>query len=216
MQSNDTADLIQRLTLEVRPVQAHALAQRLAAGAVLGGGVALLLLLLAVGVRDDLSSAMFTLPFWIKWLYVAALSVVGFACCARLARPDHAAGKLPWLLAAPVAVLVLFALYELQTAPSTTLSKLWLGHSALVCPWNITALALPIFAGVIWQMRRLAPTRLRAAGFVAGLLAGASGAVVYALYCNESAAPFILAWYTLGVLLPASIGALLGPRLLRW
>jgi len=39
---------------------------------------------------------------------------------------------------------------------------------------------------------------------------------VYALHCPELAAPFIGLWYLLGVLIPAGIGALIGPRLLRW
>jgi hypothetical protein len=30
------------------------------------------------------------------------------------------------------------------------------------------------------------------------------------------AAPFLATWYVLGILIPAILGALLGPRLLRW
>jgi hypothetical protein len=48
------------------------------------------------------------------------------------------------------------------------------------------------------------------------LFAGALGAFGYALACDELALPFVAAWYTLGVLLTAGLGALLGPRVLRW
>ena len=48
------------------------------------------------------------------------------------------------------------------------------------------------------------------------MLAGAIGALVYLLYCPEMAPPFLLVWYTLGMLLPAALGALVGPRVLRW
>jgi hypothetical protein len=65
-------------------------------------------------------------------------------------------------------------------------------------------------------MKGLAPTRLRLAGAVAGLLAGAVGALVYCLHCPEMGAPFIGFWYLLGTLIPTSVGALLGPQLLRW
>ena len=65
-------------------------------------------------------------------------------------------------------------------------------------------------------MKGLAPTRLRWAGAAAGLLAGAGGALVYALHCPEMAAPFIGIWYLLGMLIPTTIGALVGPRVLRW
>jgi hypothetical protein len=57
---------------------------------------------------------------------------------------------------------------------------------------------------------------LRAAGAVAGLAAGAFAATVYCLHCQEVSALFVLTWYSLGILLAASVGALLGPRLLRW
>jgi hypothetical protein len=62
----------------------------------------------------------------------------------------------------------------------------------------------------------LAPTRFRAAGAAAGLVAGAIGAMVYVFYCREVSASFVFSWYTLGMTLPAIGGALLGPKLLRW
>ena len=77
-------------------------------------------------------------------------------------------------------------------------------------------LAAPVFLGVAWALRRLAPTRLAMAGAAAGLLAGAVGATVYGLYCEETAAAFVVTWYTLGIAVCATAGALLGPRLLRW
>ena len=63
---------------------------------------------------------------------------------------------------------------------------------------------------------RLAPTRLTLAGALAGLFAGGMGAFVYAFHCPETAAPFVALWYSAGILLTTALGALLGPRLLRW
>jgi hypothetical protein len=91
-----------------------------------------------------------------------------------------------------------------------------MGHSALQCPWNVLGLSLPALAVALWALRGLAPTRPVAAGAAAGLLAGALGALGYALACAELALPFVAAWYTLGVLMTAALGAALGPRLLRW
>ncbi len=76
-------------------------------------------------------------------------------------------------------------------------------------------LSTPIFAGVMWAMKGLAPTRPRIAGAVAGLLAGATAALVYCLHCPEIEAPFIAFWYVLGMLIPVGVGALLGGVLLR-
>lgn len=214
--SEHTAELIQQLTAEVRPMSSHALLRRLLAGLAVGIAIALLVLLLSVGVRADLRTAVFTGAFWMKWFYAGSLSVIGFTWCAHLARPDAKSNKLPYWMLAPIAVLLLVALYDLYHAPPAAVHKLWMGHSALICPFNIMGFALPVFVSVALMLRRLAPTQLRLAGFAAGCVAGASGAVVYALYCNESAAPFVLIWYSTGMLLPALLGAALGPRLLRW
>jgi hypothetical protein len=80
----------------------------------------------------------------------------------------------------------------------------------------VLRLAIPIFIGLLWAYRRLAPTRLRAAGAAAGLAAGASAATLYCLHCPETSALFVLTWYSLGIAMMTAIGALLGPRLLRW
>jgi len=47
-------------------------------------------------------------------------------------------------------------------------------------------------------------------------LAGGVGASVYGLHCPEMTAAFVVTWYSLGVAACAAVGALLGPRLLRW
>jgi hypothetical protein len=53
-------------------------------------------------------------------------------------------------------------------------------------------------------------------GAIAGLLAGATGAFIYAFHCDESAAPFVALWYTIGISLVGLLGAALGRILLRW
>ena len=80
----------------------------------------------------------------------------------------------------------------------------------------VLALATPIFVGLLWSFRRFAPTRLRAAGAAAGLVAGAWAAAIYGLHCPEASAMFVLTWYSLGIVAAAGAGALLGPRLMRW
>lgn len=65
-------------------------------------------------------------------------------------------------------------------------------------------------------MRSLALTGLRLSESGAGLFAGATGAVAYCFHCPEPETPFIAFRYLPGMLIPALIGALIGPRLLRW
>jgi hypothetical protein len=115
-----------------------------------------------------------------------------------------------------VLVLLGIGIAELaRTSPGNWL-PMWLGRSWMICPWLVLMLAAPIFVGLLWSFRKLAPTRLRAAGATAGLAAGAWAATIYCLHCPEASAIFVLTWYTLGIVLAAGSGALLGPRLMRW
>jgi len=81
---------------------------------------------------------------------------------------------------------------------------------------RILIIAAPLYGAVLWVMRRTAPTRLATAGAAAGLFAGAVAAVIYGLYCQETAAAFVVAWYSLGIAACAALGALIGRYLLRW
>jgi hypothetical protein len=91
-----------------------------------------------------------------------------------------------------------------------------MGKSAMICPFLVLGLAVPIFLALLRALGKLAPSRLRSAGALAGVTAGASAALVYCLHCPESTASFVVTWYSGGIALAGLIGALLGPRLLRW
>jgi hypothetical protein len=185
-------------------------------GVIVGGVLTFILLLACFGMRDDMTMAVSTGAFWMKWAFVLAGGIPAFALARRLARPDGSVGNLPMMLIAPVVVLASFAAVRLLGVSPETRATLWLGHSASACPWIIGGLSIPVFAATLMAFRRSAPTRLSLAGFTAGLLSGSVAAFMYALCCNETEPAFIVTWYTLGMLLPALIGAVLGPRLLRW
>jgi hypothetical protein len=151
-----------------------------------------------------------------KWVYSASLGIAAVAATAQLARPTGRSLRVLWALAVPVLLLLGIGISELARTPKQDWLAMWLGESWKVCPWLVLTLALPIFAGLLWSFRALAPTRLRAAGATAGLAAGAWAATIYCLHCPEVSAIFVLTWYSLGILLAAGLGAVLGPRLLRW
>ena len=113
---------------------------------------------------------------------------------ARLARPDPGNLRRLWLLALPIGLLLLVGIDELVRTPPGEWLAMWLGHSWKRCPWLVLILSAPIFIGLLWSFRRLAPTRLRAAGAAAGLAAGAFAATVYCLHCGEVSAIFVLTW----------------------
>lgn len=212
----NTDRLIAALAAGVEPVDPHAGHRRLALSTVAGFAAGLPLLLLLLGINPALAQAAVLPMFWVKFAFVAALALAGWWTVARLSRPGAALGRPAIALAMPVLAMAMLAMSALVLAQADQRQALLLGSSWSACPWLITVLSLPAFVLTLWAVKGLAPTQLRLAGAGAGMLAGAIGALVYLLYCPELAPPFLLVWYTLGMLMPAAVGALLGPRILRW
>ncbi|MFN2474345.1 MAG: DUF1109 domain-containing protein [Sphingomicrobium sp.] len=212
----NTDDLITSLSSGVTPVSRSAVGWRLAAGVIVGAAASTLLIIATLGFRPDLWLAMHGSTLWMKWGYTISLAVAAIYATARLARPEPGGLRRLWLIAVPVLGLAAIGVNELINTPRADWLAMWLGQTWDKCPWLVLILAMPIFIGLLWSFRRLAPTRLRAAGAVAGLTAGAFAATVYCLHCPEVSAIFVLTWYSLGILLAATIGAIVGPRLMRW
>ncbi|HMX69544.1 MAG TPA: DUF1109 domain-containing protein [Accumulibacter sp.] len=211
-----TDELVRLLATGADAVDTHA-AERRIAGAVGYGAVGALLLMLALlGVRADLEQAVSSPSFWLKTGFVAGVLAASAFTAWRLARPGARLAGVPAALAAPLVVIWAFAAYAVLGADPAQRADLVLGATWRWCPWLIALLSLPAFVAAVHAMQGLAPTRPRLAGAAAGLLAGATGALVYCLHCPESAPPFIGLWYVVGMLVPALAGAALGERLLRW
>lgn len=211
-----TRDLIDVLAERAAPTPRLMLARGLIVATGLGAAAALVLVLVWLHLRPDLARAVTGVSFWGKAGYMLALAGAGFWMVERLARPA-ASPRRGFIAALAVAGLAAtLGAAQLLSAPESERLHLWLGGSWTVCPFNILALSVPLLIAALITLRRCAPTRPAAAGAAAGLLSGATAAVVYGLHCTETAAAFTATWYSLGVLLAAGAGALLGPRLLRW
>ena len=209
-------EFIGRLADDLRPIPRLAVGRRLALGVGLGAAVSAVLISTTLGFRPDMARAAAEAMFWLKLAYTLALAGVALWACEQLTRPaGDARGRIPWLLA-PLLAVALLAGWRLMLAPAPMRMPMVMGFSASVCPWCILAASLPPLLGLIWAVRGLAPTRLRATGGMIGLAAGGVGAAVYALHCPESTAPFLAVWYTLGVALAGLLGWLTGPHVLRW
>lgn len=213
MKTDDLVDLLARGTLDTDPDRvARSLVLASAAGLV--ATVAAMLLLL--GPRPDLATAMSLPMFWMKLAIPLLVAAAATVAVARLARPGMRARGAAAAIAAIALVLWTTAGVDLLGAPAGARLVRVTGLSALPCVVSIAVLSIPLCVALFVAMRRLAPTRLRAAGAAAGGLAGALAAVVYAWHCNEMTIPFLAAWYVAGMAIPAVVGALLGHRLLRW
>jgi hypothetical protein len=212
-----TKDMITLLAAGVAPVDRHVAAKRFTAALLIGATGAVLLMLLRFDLRPDLAAMLPTPLFWIKMAFPLVLALGALVAATRLSRPGVPVSGPGWAaLVSPVLLLWGAALAVLWLAPAPERLDLVLGLSWKECPFNIALLSVPGFIAVMWAMRGLAPTRPRLAGAMAGLLAGSVATVAYCLHCPEMEVPFWAVWYLLGMLLPALVGTLLGPRLLRW
>jgi hypothetical protein len=209
-----TDELINQLAARPWPETRPALQLATAIGA--GWAVALTGLVLAFG--SPLSAVALTgpTPFALKLGYTLALALITGASALAAGRPGQRIGPRLVLTALPVLVIVTATIIELQSTPSYSWADLLFGSTSFECITAIAIAGIPVFASLVLAFRALAPTRLSLAGFLAGLCAGATGSMAYALYCRETSAAFLLVSYTPGILIPALAGALAGPRLLRW
>jgi hypothetical protein len=210
-----TDELIQALTQDLKPAPRDLVSSLLNWATFLGVGIALVLVLL-IGVRKDLSTALFSWPFWMKWTYAISMALIAYLLCERAARPGTKLGWLAALPLIPVALLGVMAIRMQMHLPDTARMATWMGHSASMCPFVIGAISIPVFAVLCRTLRRAAPTQLRTAACAAGMLSGAIATFAYCLFCTESSVSFVATWYTLGIMLPTAVGAVFGNTLLRW
>lgn len=211
-----TDDLIAMLARGPVAADRRTVERTVGVAAAVGAALAIAMVWGMLGVRSDIGAVVDAPGFWLKLLFPLSLAVAGFAAVARLARPGARVGGSGVAIALPLVLIWALAAAQWFAAPSGQRLGLVLGHSAAVCVASVSLLALPTLVAACVALRALAPTRLRAAGAAAGLLAGAVAASAYAVHCDEMQAPFIAVWYGLGVALPTALGALLGPRVLRW
>jgi hypothetical protein len=211
-----TDELIAMLAAGAAPVESGTALRRLRRALLWGVPGAAVLMLMVFGVRPDLGQAVALPMFWVKLLFPAGVAALSLALAHRLSRPGVRLGTLPAALIAVFVVVWLSGAAALGMAPPALRGEMLFGDTWESCPFNIALLSLPLFAASMWAMKGLAPTRPALAGAAAGLLSGASAAVVYALHCPEMQVPFLGVWYVAGMLIPAAAGTLVGERLLRW
>ena len=207
--------LIDSLVGQHRATSPHRLSRRIATSTLLGATITLVLII-AWGIRPDIAAASATSRFWVKLGFGAGFAIAGLAGLLALFRPEGPTPRRLWLAAIPVAVIIAAVFNEAATVSDNELTALWLGKTALVCPFAIVALSVVPAIALIRAGRRSAPTRLRLTGGVIGLASGGLAATLYAFHCPENGMTFVATWYLTGVMLATLIGAICGPRLLRW
>lgn len=154
--------------------------------------------------------------FVLKLIFTVGVVAAALPALRDLSVPGR---RIRWgsvLTVAPFVTIMTFALHELARTPVSEWSHHVGEASWLGCLLRIPALAIPAFIILALAVRGLAPTNLTRAGAYVGLLAGAIAAVGYALHCHDDSVAFVAISYSLAMLEMTLIGALVGPRVLRW
>lgn len=211
-----TDDLIAMLSTNVEQVKHRQIVRMVGAAIAISAVVVVAVVLIALGVRHDLTRAGALTFLFLKLAFTMVVLVPASIFLIRLARPGGESRTPMTLLALPFIGIMLLAAISLALTPSSHWHEVVLGGQWLECLLSIPIIAVVPFAVIIWVVRQTAPTDLARAGALAGLVAGTVSAIGYALHCTDDSLPFIALWYSGTIALCTVAGAKLGPRLLRW
>lgn len=211
-----TNDLVEVLSKNVETVNPRRVARELVGAVVVGTLAVLGFVLVARGIRSDIHDLHALAFLLLKLGFAAGVVIWGAVYLVRLARPGGEAEVTIVRATWPLIGIALLATLALMAAPTWHWQSMAMGDGWLECLISVPLIAVVPFAGVVWVLRRMAPTNLTRAGALAGFVAGGMSAMGYALHCTGDSLPFIALWYGGTIALCTLAGAMLGPRLLRW
>lgn len=211
-----TDDLIDMLGTNIEPVTGGRLRNTLLIALAVGAVAALCLMLAMFGMpAEALSGEYFALKV-LALVFTLGLVAGGVRFLINAARPGEP-GRTPLILVGLLSLASLSAgIIALVLANPASWSGMVFGPQWAACLICIPLFAIAPFASLIWALRKGAPTNLARTGAITGLVAGALGAAVFAFHHPGGSIPFIVLWYGGPIVLCAIVGAILGPRLLRW
>ena len=211
-----TDELINVLGTNLEAVEGGQLRNTFVIALAVGAIAALCLMLAIFGVpTDGLGGEYFGLKI-VAIAFTLGLVAAGTSFLVRAARPGEP-GRTPLILAALLFVAMLSAgVVALVLSQPIAWGEMVFGPQWAACLFCIPLFALAPFASLIWALRKGAPTNLMRTGAIIGLVAGALGAAVFAFHHPGGSLPFIALWYGGPIVLCSLVGAILGPRLLRW
>lgn len=212
----NTDDLITALAQDTKPVGSWEAAFFLIAALVAGAGAAMALIAIFIGDPLLGTHSVGVMTFGVKMAFTTSLLLLSGYLLYQAGRPGHEPRRgLPWI-AAPFLLVAVLAAVALASAPSSETHALIFGSSWQLCLLSVSLLSVPIYGVLAFTFRRFAPTDLKLTGCLAGLAAGATAALVYALHCPETSPAFLFIWYGLGITIAGLAGRAAGQFLLRW
>ena len=211
----DTEQLIRTLAADnshhARPVS-HALMLALLAAA----PVSLLIFFAELGVRPDIMTAMHNPFFDLKFAVTLALAISAIAVALHLSRPEASLRGFGWYLLIPAGLLVAGISGEMMMPQRAPMMTRLVGNNSKFCMTFIPVISLPLLLAALLGLRHGAPSRPALSGAIAGLLSAGFAATLYASHCTDDSPRFVATWYTLATALVATVGALIGSRVLKY
>lgn len=213
MNTNELIQLLSSKPLEKPPLR---FSLRISGAVIIGGSISFLLLTFILGIRPELLQEIKLPEFWIKFCFALALVGVGLIATTKTSRPGKQKTHYFHAVITPIMVMWLIGTWFGIQPNSASLLESIEGSTWQACSLLIALLSTPIFIAVFWSLKSMAPVRPRLTGFMAGLFSGGISACIYCLHCPELSPIFVGVWYLIGMLIPATMGAILGKKFLNW
>ncbi|MDB5566417.1 MAG: hypothetical protein JWP84_2983 [Tardiphaga sp.] len=211
----DTDRLIQTLAAD-NDTRVRSAGSALAMALLVALPVSAAMLLVTLGVRKDVMTAMHNPFFDLKFLVTLALALPAIMISLHLSRPEASLRGWTWLLLLPVGLLGIGIAGEMMLPQRLSMMTRLVGNNSRVCMVAIPAFSLPLLAASLVALRHGAPARPAVAGALAGLLSAGLAATLYAAHCSDDSPLFVATWYTIATALVTAIGALAGAKFLKY
>lgn len=169
-----------------------------------------------LGFRSDLLESLFAPVTAMKLILPVLVSIPALVACLALIDPQKRRTPVVWMSAAVGGIALLWYVLAAMQTPSDLLWPTMRGSTIGRCLVSITVLSIIPLLAALWWLRDGASISPMRSGALAGLAISGVTAAFYSMSCNEDAPLFFLLWYSLAMILVASLGAVLGKRMLRW
>jgi hypothetical protein len=184
----------------------------IAGGIVIAGCV----FFLGIGFRPDISQAVHSCRFLLKFVLTGTLAVGATGAVLNLGRPEGSTKRWRWVIALSPLLLTSAIGVELIRTPEHLWIARLIGHNSRFCLTLIPLLSIGPLICLLAALRSGAPQKPRLVGALAGLAASSVAATFYAANCTDDSPLFVATWYPIAISVIVIAGSLIGDRILRW
>jgi hypothetical protein len=229
----NTDDFIEKLAKESTNDSRHNVLLKILATVVALFGISFLTLWFFVGIHPDFLAFIYSPVFWLRLGLLIIICISAMMMTWNLSQPSTQPRDLRYQ--ATLSALGLIGVVSLSFIPGLpseaqviaqahgwALAGVELGEDISI--WQIllktsatiSLLAIPVFAALIWLMKRMAPTHPSLAGASAGFAASALAALEYSFNSPYDINAYSNLGYFICMALLPLLGAYIGKRWLHW